>query len=75
MGIIDFLKTERSPDELRAALAVVREFKECESNEEWLMVPFVAWTKLDQLEEYLAHLVEGAELQDDTKSILAEAQA
>lgn len=63
---IDFLKTPRTKDELKTALAVLREFKQCESQEEWLYAPFVAWAKLEQLEEYLAHLVEGAPLEQDT---------
>ena len=68
--IIDFLKTKRSKAELQTALEILREFKECESDEEWLMVPFVVWSKLEQLEEFLAHLAEGAELADDTKGVL-----
>jgi hypothetical protein len=64
--ITDFLKTNRTRDELRSALEVIREFKECESENEWLMIPFAAWTKLEQLEEFLAHLVEDKPLEEDT---------
>ena len=64
--ITDFLKTQRSKEELVAALAVLREFKNCESQEEWLEIPFMAWTKLEQLEEFIAHLVEGTPLGEDT---------
>jgi hypothetical protein len=64
--ITDFLKTTRSKDELKHALEVLREFKECESTEEWAMISFAAWAKLEQLEEFLSHLVEGAPLADDT---------
>jgi len=64
--ITDFLQTTRSIDELRLALEVIREFKGCESQVEWLAIPFVAWSKLEQLEEFLAHLVEGAPLGNDT---------
>lgn len=64
--ITDFLKTQRTKEELTAALEVLREFKGCESQEEWLMIPFAAWAKLEQMEEFLAHLVEGAPLADDT---------
>lgn len=66
MKITDFLKTVRSKDELQAALEVLREFKACESEEEWAYIPFAAWAKLEQLEEFLAHLVEGAPLATDT---------
>jgi hypothetical protein len=65
--ITDFLKTKRSKDELRVALDVLREFKGCESMEEWVGIMFSAWAKLEQLEEFLDHLVNGAELREDTK--------
>lgn len=64
--ITNFLKTTRSKDELKHALEVLREFKECESQDEWLMIPFLAWTKLEQLEEFLAHMVEDVPLANDT---------
>jgi hypothetical protein len=64
--ITDFLNTQRSKDDLKITLEVLREFKECESSEEWAMVMFVAWQKLEQLEEFLANLVEGTPLADDT---------
>jgi hypothetical protein len=57
--IIDFLHTTSSPADLQAALAIVREFKAHESPDEWLYCPFLAWAKLEQLEEFLAYLVEG----------------
>lgn len=47
MAITDFLKTPRSNDELATALAVLREFKACESQEEWLAISFGAWVKLE----------------------------
>lgn len=72
--IIDFLKTQRPKEELRVALAVLRDFKQCESQEEWLMIPFDAWAKLEQLEEFLAHLVDGEPLKDDTKRQIEQAQ-
>jgi hypothetical protein len=71
--IWDFLQTKLSKAELKSALDVLREFKEGESNEEWLMVPFAAWAKLEQLEEYLEFLVEGKELKEDTKEVLKQA--
>ncbi len=72
--IIDFLKTERSIEELASALAVIRDFKQCESQEEWLCIPFGAWAKLEQLEEYLEHKVEGKPLAEDTLRYLAARQ-
>ena len=73
--ITDFLKTPRSKEELKAALDVLREFKECESSEEWLAIPFAAWAKLEQMEEFLAHLVEGAPLADDTVAYMERSNA
>jgi hypothetical protein len=64
--ITDFLKTTRSKDELKHALEVLREFKSHESQEEWAMTPFASWAKLEQLEEFLAHIVEDTPLADDT---------
>lgn len=66
-NITEFLKTKRSKAELKTALDVLREFKKCETQEEWLQIPFVAWTKLEQLQEFLEHLVEGTDLKEDTK--------
>lgn len=65
-SITTFLKTTRSPEDLKITLEVLREFKRCESREEWLFIDFSAWAKLEQLEEFLAHLVEGAPLETDT---------
>lgn len=64
--ITDFLKTKRSKDDLKIALEVLREFKSNESPEEWVMIMFAAWTKLEQLQEFLSHLVEGEPLEEDT---------
>jgi hypothetical protein len=64
--ITDFLKTNKSKEELKIALDILLEFKNCESNEEYLRIPFAAWAKLEQLEEYLEHLVNGKELLEDT---------
>ena len=68
--ITNFLKTTRTKEELKTALEVLREFKGCESQEEWLMIPFAAWSKLEQLEEFLAHLAEGEPLAEDTQAYL-----
>jgi hypothetical protein len=70
MSVIDFLQTKTSKEELSSALKVLREFKKCESEEEWMRTLFIAWIKLEQLEEYLAHLVEGAPLNEDTTKYL-----
>ena len=64
--LIDFLNTRRSKEELETALNVIREFKGNEGSEEWLYCPGVAWAKLEQLEEYLDHLVNGVPLEYDT---------
>lgn len=71
-GIIRFLKTNTPKDKLVSALKVLKEFKSLESNEEWLQIPFYAWIKFEQLEEYLEHLVNGADLKDDTKKHLQQ---
>ena len=64
--IVDFLKTDRSPEELRAALEILREFKGAHSRLEGFAPSFVVWVKLDQFEELLDHLVTGAPLRPDT---------
>ena len=64
--IVDFLKTNRSPEDLRTALAVLREFKGAHSRLERFAPSFVVWVKLDQFEEFLDHLVTGASLRPDT---------
>jgi hypothetical protein len=68
--ITDFLKTNRSKKDLMTALAVLREFKGCESMEEWAFIQFAAWAKLEQLQEFLEHLCEGKPLADDTKAYI-----
>jgi hypothetical protein len=70
MSALDFLKADLDPKDLEAALRVIRSFKECESTEEWGATPFDRWMKLEQLEEFLAHRVEGAPLADDTLAAL-----
>lgn len=64
--ITDFLKTKTRREDLATALRIVREFKECESGKEFLFVPFIAWAKLEQLEEFLENLTEGKALKEDT---------
>lgn len=69
--ITDFLQTTRSRDDLATALAVLREFKAHEAVDEWLGISFMAWAKLEQLEEFLDHLVNHAPLADDTLTYMA----
>ncbi len=64
--ITDFLKTKQTKLALETTLNVLREFKACESEEEWLWISSGAWAKLEQFQEFLEHLVEGTELKDDT---------
>jgi hypothetical protein len=66
--IIDFLQLKLEKSEMHATLRVIRAFCQCESSEEYLQCPFTAWTKLEQLVEFLEHRVEGKPLQDDTIS-------
>ena len=72
--ITDFLSTKTSRDDLAATLAVLREFKACESTQEWLAIPFSAWAKLEQLEEFLEHLVEGKPLKANTVAYMQRAE-
>jgi len=57
--IIDFLETKRPKEELRIALEVLKEFKDCEGENEWYLVPSAAWAKLEQLMKFLEYLVNG----------------
>lgn len=70
--LIDFLKTQTTKSELETALRVLREFKELESKEEWLRIPFDCWAVFEWYEEYLAHLAVGEELKPETKAELAK---
>jgi hypothetical protein len=57
-GLLRFLITKRSLGDLKIALAVLREFKECEGTYEWIATPLAAWAKLEQLEDYLKLLTD-----------------
>ena len=70
LGIINFLKTGRPKEELRAALETLKEFKENESRDEWLRCSWESWVKLEQLEEYLEYLVNNKSLKNDTLEVL-----
>jgi hypothetical protein len=63
--LVDFLKTQRSKEDLKIALDVLREFKGCESNQEFYAIPFDSWDMLENFEAFLAHLVEGSRLPGD----------
>lgn len=73
--ITDFLKTPRAKDDLRIALDVLREFKSNESTLEWAMINFSAWAKLEQFEEFLAHLVESKPLAEDTLEYIKQVES
>ena len=70
--ITDFLKTKRPKKELKIALSILKEFKKCESMEEWAMIRFAAWAKFEQFEEFLEHLVNKKRLKADTKEYMKE---
>lgn len=72
MAITDFLKTKRTKEELSIALDVLREFKAGESVEEWAGIWFMAWAKLEQLEEFLDYLVNDTPLEPDTLQYIAK---
>lgn len=70
-GLWQFLNTKRSVKDLKIALAVLREFKKCESNEEWLFHAFATWQKLEQFEDYLKVLTgDGADKVTDESAPL-----
>ena len=73
--ITDFLTLDISNADLETTLRVLRQFKASESSDEWLMVPFAAWAKLEQLEEFLDHRVNGAPLRADTLAYIARLRA
>ena len=64
--ITDFIKTTKTKEELSTAFNVLMEFKKCENITEWCQTPFMCWSKLEQLEEFLKHLVNGESLNADT---------
>ncbi len=75
MSAPDFLKTLTSKEKLAVALEVLREFKGCESTEEYLHRPFLTWTMFEMYEEYLDHLVNGSPLKPDTLSYIEQQQS
>ena len=70
--ITDFLKTRIHKKDLATTIKVIKKFKSCESIEEWAGIPFMAWSKLEQLQEFLEHLVNGKRLAKDTIEYMKE---
>ena len=64
--LIDFLKTKTDKKDLATAFKVLMEFKGNEEMSEYIRCDFVAWHKLEQLQEFLDHLANGEELKKDT---------
>jgi hypothetical protein len=64
--ITDFLFLNIPKKDLKITLSVIKKFKNCESVDEWLYISFIAWEKLEQLEEYLEYLVNNRKLDDST---------
>lgn len=67
-GLLEFLKTKRTKEELKLCLDILKEFKGCENEMEWLVCSFESWIKLEQFEDYLRLLTntETEEVNDDT---------
>lgn len=63
IGLLRFLRTERSKDDLKLCLDVLREFRCCESRDEWAFGSFESWARLEQFENYL-QLLTGTEVED-----------
>lgn len=57
-GLVEFLKTKRSKQELEIALSVLREFKSNESDEEWAAGFFLTWAQIEKFENMLVALCE-----------------
>ena len=72
--ITDFLTLDIPQNKLAAALEVLEAFKACESEEEWLLIPFSSWAKLEQLEEFLRHRVRKEPLEKDTVEYLKQVE-
>jgi hypothetical protein len=66
MTILDFLNEDFTIIELAGALKLLREFKKCHTSHEDLTPPLVAWSKLEQLEEYLDYMLYKTPLKNDT---------
>jgi hypothetical protein len=65
-SVIDFLTIDRPREELKIALDVLNDFRECHNGEEWFLGFSMTWQKLEQYLEFLEHMVNGQELEDDT---------
>lgn len=65
-GLLNFLKTTRSKEDLKTALSVLEEFKQAESSAEYFGGSFSLWVRLEQFEDYLRLLTgEGVNQVDD----------
>jgi len=70
--ITDFLKSKRDIKELMIALDVINEFKKCETSNWWLKAPSKYWVKIEQLQEFLNHMVNGKPLTEETIEYMKE---
>lgn len=68
-GLLKFLGTSLPEDDLKTALRVIEAFKKCESADEWMSMPFSAWLRLEQLEDYLGMLTDPEHETDDTRAL------
>ncbi len=57
-GLLEFLKTKRTKEELKLCLEILEEFKSCENQMEWMMCNFSTWVKLEQFQDYLRLLTD-----------------
>ena len=55
--LADFIKTSRTNKELEMALSVIKDFKKCESIEEFMNDVLVSWQKLEMLEKMLETII------------------
>lgn len=68
-GLLNFLGTPIPVEDLKTALRVIEAFKKCESAAEWMDMPFSAWLRLEQLEDYLGMLTDPKHETDDTTAL------
>ncbi len=66
-GLLDFLKTKRTIEELKLCLDILKEFKSCESYSEFCFSSFESWQRFEQFEDYLKLLTntDVDEVEDD----------
>ena len=56
--LLEFLKTKRTKDELKLVLDILKEFKNNESEKEFIYCSCESWIKLEQFEDYLRLLTD-----------------